>query len=135
MTIAHIRRVGIVAVASSILVGSMLASAQRAPVDVSGTWSVTGSSPTGPVESTVILKQEGDSLSGSIEIVRVGWSKLTGSVRGDTVRYVFPLNMQGTPIEVRVTGVLKDKDSMAGTVDLPSDMGSYPFTAQRKPTE
>lgn len=57
MTIAHIRRVGIFAVASSILAGSMLASAQRAPVDVSGTWSVTGSSPTGPVESPVVLTE------------------------------------------------------------------------------
>ena len=50
------------------------------------------------------------------------------------MRYTFPLNSQGTPIEVRVNAVLKDNDNMTGTVELPGDMGSHPFFAKRQPT-
>jgi hypothetical protein len=124
----------IVAIALAILASTSLAAAQRVIADVSGKWLVTGSSPSGPVESTLVLKQEGRTLTGTIEIARVGFSKVTGTVAGDTVRYTFPLNSQGTPIEVRVNAVLKDNDSMTGTVELPGDMGSHPFFAKRQPT-
>lgn len=114
------------------LLGVSFLTAAGGWADVSGTWRVSGTSPTGTVESTVVLRQSGDSLAGTIEIARMGSSRVTGVVRGDTVQYLFMLSSQGAPLEVRVLGVLSDSVTMAGTITLANGMGSYPFTAQRQ---
>jgi len=101
-------------------------------IDLTGTWQVSGVSPRGPVESTLRLNQTAGSLLGDIQIDQVGLSKLTGTVSGDTVKFTFPLTMQGAPGEVRVMGLLQGRDSMSGTIVLPEPMGSYPFTATRR---
>ncbi len=101
-------------------------------VDLTGTWQVSGVSPRGPVASTLRLTQTAAALLGDIQIDQVGSSRLTGTVSGDTVRFSFPLTMQGAPGEVRVMGTLQGRDSMVGTIVLPEPMGSYPFTATRR---
>jgi len=101
-------------------------------IDLTGTWQVSGVSPSGPVASTLRLTQSAASLLGDSQIDQVGSSKLTGTVSGDTVRFTFPLTMQGAPGEVRVIGILQGRDSMVGTIVLPEPMGSYPFTATRR---
>lgn len=109
------------------------AAAQRYFADVTGKWAVTGDSPNGQTQSEVIFKQEGTALTGTIEIQQIGAAKLTGTVKGDTVQYSFRLDVQGNAIDVNVSGVLKDKDNMTGTIYLPADMGNYPFAAKRVP--
>jgi len=101
-------------------------------VELTGRRQVSGVSPRGPVASTLHLNQTAAVLLGDIQIDQVGSSKLTGTVRGDTVRFTFLLTMQGIPGEVRVMGMLQGRDSMVGTIVLPEPMGSYPFTATRK---
>lgn len=103
--------------------------------DVTGTWIVSGVSPSGPVRSTVRLAQVDSTLRGDIEIAQVGWSTLRGIVRGDSIQYTFPLTMRGAPIDVVVRGVLATPDSMSGTITLPDDLGSYPYTATRQPSK
>ncbi len=106
--------------------------AHVASSDISGRWVINSSSPTGEVSSVATIKQDGNTLTGTIEIQGIGSAALSGSRNGDTVRYTFPLNVQGFEMSVGVNGILKDSVTMTGTVDLPEDMGSYPFTAKRE---
>ncbi|MGV3709402.1 MAG: hypothetical protein ACO1Q7_11220 [Gemmatimonas sp.] len=107
--------------------------AQRFFADISGVWIVSAASPQGASESTATFKQEGTALSGSLDIPQLGNAKIAGSVKGDTVAFGFTLDVQGNQIPVQVNGMVKDKDNMGGTITLPADMGSYPFSAKRKP--
>ena len=110
-----------------------VAAAQRILADISGTWAVSAQSPTGASESTAVFKQDGAVLSGTLDIPDLGSAKIAGTVKGDTVKFSFSIDVQGTLIPVQVSGMLKDKDSMAGTIFLPAEMGNYPYTAKRKP--
>lgn len=121
--------------ASAVLMLSAVsvAAAQRILADISGTWVVSAQSPNGASESTAVFKQEGTALTGTLEIPELGSAKLSGTVKGDTVKFAFSIDVQGNQIPVQVSGMIKDKDNMAGTISLPQDMGSYPYTAKRKP--
>lgn len=110
-----------------------IAAAQRMFADVTGKWAVTSNSPNGPLESTAVFKQEDTALSGTIDVPQMGGAKLSGTVKGDTVQYKFTLDAAGNLLDINVTGVLKDKDNMSGTIYLPGDLGNYPFTAKRVP--
>ncbi|MEO7362077.1 MAG: hypothetical protein ABI120_17230 [Gemmatimonadaceae bacterium] len=121
--------------ASALLLTSAVsvAAAQRILADISGTWAVSAQSPTGASESTAVFKQDGTALTGTLDIPELGSAKIAGTVKGDTVRFGFSIDVQGTLIPVQVSGLMKDKDNMSGTIALPQDMGSYPYTAKRKP--
>ena len=116
-----------------LLAATTAAAAQRFLADVSGKWKVAITMNGSASESLVTLKQSGDTLSGVIESQQVGSRPLTGMVTGDTVRFQFSIDMQGSALEIRVGGLLKDKDSMEGEFVLPNGMGSFPFAAKREP--
>lgn len=110
-----------------------VATAQHIMADISGTWMISAQSPQGNSESTAVLEQKGTAVSGTINVPELGSAKLAGSVKGDTVAMGFTLDVQGQQIPVQMNGVVKDKDNMSGSIVLPADMGSYPFSAKRKP--
>lgn len=110
-----------------------VATAQRIMADISGTWTISAQSPQGNSESTAVLEQKGTAVSGTINVPELGSAKLSGSVKGDTVAMGFTLDVQGQQIPVQMNGMVKDKDNMSGSIVLPGDMGSYPFSAKRKP--
>lgn len=122
-------------IASALLLMSAVsvAAAQRILADISGTWMVSAQSPNGASESTAVFKQDGSALTGTLDIPDMGSAKISGTVKGDTVKFSFSIDVQGNQIPVQVSGTLKDKDNMAGTVFLPAEMGNYPYTAKRKP--
>lgn len=123
----------LIASAALLLTAVSVAAAQRVLADISGTWVVSAQSPNGASESTAIFKQDGTALTGTLEIPDLGSAKVSGTVKGDTVRFGFTIDVQGNQIPVQVSGMIKDKDNMSGTISLPQDMGSYPYTAKRKP--
>lgn len=123
----------LITTAAILFSGTSVAAAQHHFADISGKWAITGDSPNGQTQSEAVFKQEGTALSGTIEIQQIGGAKIAGTVKGDTVQYSFQLNVQGNAIDVNVSGLLKDKDNMAGTIYLPADLGNYPFTAKRVP--
>lgn len=109
------------------------ATAQRWFADVSGKWAMTVAGPDGANESAVVLKQEADVISGTIESQMLGLAKLAGSVKGDTVRFAFTVDIQGMQFELRAGGMVKDKDNITGQLEAPNGMGSFPFTMKRTP--
>ena len=112
---------------------SVTAAAQRVIADLSGTWLMSISMQGNTSQSTVNLKQTGDSLSGTISMEQIGTRNLVGSVKSDTVRFTFSIDMQGQVMELYGAGLLKDKDNIDGQLDLPQGMGSIPFAAKRQP--
>lgn len=105
--------------------------ANRFLADLSGTWNVSVQTPDQAVTSVLVVAQKGDSLSGTLES-EIGRAPVTGRVKGDTVSFVFSLDMGGQALTVSAAGVMTDKNSFAGQMDV-SGMGSMPFSAKRQP--
>ena len=122
-------------IASTVLLLSSVsvAAAQRILADISGTWVVSAQSPTGASESTAVFKQDADTLSGTIESQTLGSAKLSGTVKGDTVRFAFTIAVQGTQYELKAIGSVKDKDNIAGSLEAPNGVANFPFTMKRIP--
>ena len=116
-----------------LLAATTAAAAQRFLADVSGKWKVAVNMGGNTSESLITFKQSGDTLSGVIVTEQAGARPLTGTVSGDTVRFRFDIDAQGTLLEIRAGGLLRDKDSIEGAFVLPSDMGSFTFLAKREP--
>ncbi len=98
--------------------------------DLTGTWNVSVQTPDQTVSSTLVVKQKGDSLSGSLES-ELGSAPLVGAVKGDTVSFNFSLDMGGQALVVQARGLLSDANNMSGQLDV-SGMGVMPFTAKRQ---
>lgn len=118
------------AVVAALALVSTAAAAQRIFADFSGAWNVTIQGPQGAMNSLLNLKQKGDTVSGEIES-ELGKSAIQGLARGDTIRFVFSLDAGGQAIDIRATGVLKDKESMTGNFEA-AGMGAFPFEAAKK---
>lgn len=112
---------------------ALSASAQRLLADISGKWTMTVAGPEGANESAIVFKQDAEALSGTIENQQLGAAKLAGTVKGDTVKFAFTLDVQGNQFELRAGGMIKDKDNIAGQLEAPNGMGTFPFTIKRVP--
>ena len=115
-----------------LLAATTAAAAQRLLADVTGKWTVAVNMNGTTSESQITFKQSGDTLSGVIVTEQAGSRPLEGTVSGDTVRFRFSIDMQGTAMEIRAGGLLRDKDSIEGAFVLPNDMGSFNFMAKRQ---
>jgi hypothetical protein len=70
------------------------ASAQNSP-DVTGTW--VGSTLRGAETMTMVLKQTGDRVTGTIVGAGIDDGRVTGTIDGNTIRLVFDQGYQETP--------------------------------------
>lgn len=111
------------------LASAMMAIAQEKKVDVTGTWELTIETPQGTSNPTAILKQDGESLTGTYK-GRMGEVALKGSVKGSDIKFEFTVNAQGTDLTITYTGKV-DGDSMSGTVEFGS-FGSGNWSGKRK---
>lgn len=118
------------AVVGALLLGAATATAQRMFADFAGTWSVTVEGPQGAMLSEISLTQKGDTLSGKF-MSEIGEAPVAGMAKGDSIKMAFGIDMGGQQLEIQVTGALKDKDNMGGTIEAVG-MGGLPFTATRK---
>jgi hypothetical protein len=106
-------------------------SAQSSKVDVTGKWTFTVQTDAGTGTPTVTLKQEGEKLTGHYSSQNLGEADLTGTVKGQEIKFTFNADAQGTPLTVTYTGTIESKDSMKGTVDL-GGLAQGTFTAKRQ---
>ncbi len=104
--------------------------ASRFVADVSGTWNVSVQTPDQVVGSLLVVEQKGDSLSGSLES-EIGRAAVRGAVKGDTVSFVFGLDMGGQVLDINASALLSDKDNMNGQMEV-TGMGVMPFSAKRQ---
>jgi len=105
--------------------------AQAAKVDVTGKWTFTVQTDAGSGTPTVTLKQDGEKLTGHYSSQNLGEADLTGTVKGQDIKFSFSADAQGTSLQVTYTGTIESKDAMKGSLDL-GGLASGTFTAKRQ---
>ncbi len=105
-----------------------LSASAYAQTSVAGAWELSIVGPEGPITSTATLKQDGDSVTGSIETPQ-GVAEMKGTYKGKTLNMGFTLQTPQGPLEIKVTGEV-DGASMKGVIDF--GMGMAEFTAKKK---
>ena len=107
-----------------------VAAAQTAKVDVSGVWIFSVESAAGSSSPTVTFKQEGEKITGHYSSQLVGEAPLVGTVKDQAIEFTITGEVQGTPLVLKYTGTIENKDSMKGK--LSTEFGDGTFTAKRK---
>jgi len=91
----------------SLVVLAGYASAQSSP-DVTGTW--VGSTVRGATTMTMVLKQTGNRVTGTIQGIGTGDGPVDGTIQGNTIRLRFDKDTEQTPTlnikENEITGML-----------------------------
>jgi hypothetical protein len=82
-----------------------------------GTWDITIESPQGKRTSMLIIKQEGDKLTGVIKSQRGERPLDSVTVKGNEITMLMTINAQGQELQVTYKGTI-EKDSMKGTADF-----------------
>jgi hypothetical protein len=96
--------------------------------DLTGTWEFTVTSPNGTGTRTVVLAQQGGSISGTISGTRAS-GDFTGTIEGDQLSFTVMLMMESGPFPVTYAATVSG-DGMVGTVDF-GDYGAGTFTGSR----
>lgn len=102
--------------------------AQQVLADVTGKWRFAVVTENGTGTPAVVLKQEGEKLTGTYESARMGVRNIEGTVKKDSLRFA----LKGGEVELTFVGVVVDKDNLRGTVDF-GGAGGATFTATREP--
>ena len=100
-------------------------------VDVSGTWAFSIELTNVSATPTVVLKQDGESLTGEYQSQQYGRFPLKGTIKGNTIDFGFEMAIEGNAISVSYSGTVVDKDTMKGDASY-GGLADGTFTASRK---
>ena len=114
-----------------LVLASITSLAQAAKADVTGKWTFTVQTDAGTGTPTVTLKQDGEKLTGHYSSQTLGEADLTGTVKGQEIKFSFSADAQGTALQVAYTGTIENKDAMKGSVDI-GGLAQGTFTAKRQ---
>jgi hypothetical protein len=117
--------VSVLFVIGSSLVFAGVVSAQKT---VAGDWDAQFNTPGGPQPLTLILKVDGEKLTGTAKRSR-GDVALTGTVKGDDIAFAYTIEYNGNPVTLTFTGKVKG-DTMTGTVSF-NESASDEWSAKR----
>jgi hypothetical protein len=98
-------------------------------LDVSGTWGLEVTTSQGSGTPTIVLKQEGEKLSGQYT-GQLGQAPVTGTIKGSDVTFSFTITVEGNTASIIYAGRV-EKDTMKGTVTL-GEMGEGTFVGKKK---
>jgi hypothetical protein len=98
--------------------------------DLTGTWNVTVELPNIQATPTVVLKQDGEKLSGEYVSAQYGKFPITGTVKGADVSFSFAMNVEGNALNVTYTGTADKDGALKGSVAY-GDMMSGTFVAKK----
>jgi hypothetical protein len=99
--------------------------------DLSGTWNVSVELPNMTATPTLVLKQDGEKLTGDYVSAQYGKFALAGTVKGADVSFWFAMNVEGNALNVTYTGTVDKEGALKGSVNY-GDMMSGTFTAAKK---
>ena len=97
--------------------------------NVSGNWKLNIETPNGPGTPSLVLKQEGEELTGTYK-GRFGEAPLKGTVKGNEIKFAVKVNAQGQELQIDYTGTVEG-DTMKGKAVF-GQIGEGTFTAKRK---
>ena len=121
------RALGVVMAALAVQVSSPVDGAAQA--DLSGTWALTVMTEQGDQILPVDIVQDGQDLTVTGNAGEFGVFEMKGTLDGNTVRFAWALDLQGTPLEIVFSGTLAD-GSISGTADF-GGMGQGVWVAER----
>jgi hypothetical protein len=102
-------------VAAVVCVLAMVPVAAQAQ-DASGKWEATFYTQQGPLPATVVLKKDGEKLTGTVTSQQ-GELAVAGTQKGSDIALSATLDMGNGPVTISITGK-QDGDSMTGSVDF-----------------
>ena len=114
-----------------VLSSAATVSPQGSKIDVTGKWAFTVQTDAGAGTPAVTLKQDGEKLTGHYSSQNLGEAELSGTVKGQEIKFTFNADAQGTSLTITYTGTIENKDSMKGSVDL-GGVAQGTFTAKRQ---
>jgi hypothetical protein len=118
-------------VAALSVAASVAVAAPRLVADLTGKWTVNIASPQGDLSTLMEVTQKADSITGTFQS-QLGSAPIAGIVKGDSVFFVLQLDMGGQQLAINGAGLVKDKDSWGGQLEV-SGFGAMPFSAVRQP--
>lgn len=98
--------------------------------DATGKWSMTMNSPRGPYTRPLVLKKDGEKLTGTLSGVQGEELAIAGMQKDTAVSLSFTVETSDGTIPVTMTGT-QDGDAMKGTVDF-GGRGSGDWSATRE---
>jgi hypothetical protein len=98
--------------------------------NISGAWDFAVETGGGSGSPSFTFKQDGETLTGTYK-GQFGEGPLTGTVKGDDVKFSLNLSAGGQSMTVVYTGKITGKDSMKGTVAL-GELGEGTWTGKKK---
>ena len=123
------RRTALLALASFAFASTAVAAV--AAHDLTGRWIFTVVTENGVGTPVVTLKQDGEKLTGTYESNALGSRSLTGSVKGDSMRFQLSGPPGNESVILTYMAAIVTADSMKGAVDF-AGMGGADFTAVRQ---
>jgi len=114
-----------------VLAAGLLTSAQLGAqaTNVTGEWLFNVTTDQGGGTPTITFKQEGEKLTGKYA-GQLGNADLTGTVKGNAIKFTFTIDAQGQQAPVSYDGTV-EKNTMKGKLDI-GGMVSGTFTATKK---
>lgn len=88
-----------------------------AQTNVAGEWEVTINSPQGSSTAHVVLKQDGDKVSGMFKSPQGELPFEGGTLTGNDLKFEFTVNFQGNPLPITLTGKV-DGAAIVGKADF-----------------
>jgi imidazolonepropionase-like amidohydrolase len=102
----------------------------EAQVNFGGAWNINVAIPGQNLSGTLVMQQEGGSLSGSIQ-TQLGKSEFSsGTTSGNAFHFIVNANIQGQPVQLTIDGTVQG-DELNGSVQ--SSFGTMPITGTRQP--
>ena len=98
---------------------------------LTGNWNLSIELPNMTATPTMVLKQEGEKLTGEYVSQQYGKYAITGTVKGAEISFWFGMNVEGTALNVTYTGKVDKDGKIAGTVNY-GDMMNGTFTATKQ---
>ena len=114
-------------VLATLLLSSAQLSAQK--VDVTGEWTFNVQTDQGGGTPSMTFKQDGEKLTGKYN-GQFGSADLTGTVKGNAIRFTFNIDAQGQQAPATYEGTV-EKNTMKGTMNI-AGMVNGTFTATKK---
>ncbi len=97
--------------------------------DVTGNWKLSIETPNGPGSPSVVLKQDGEKLTGAYK-GRFGESPLEGTVKDKDIKFTVKVNAQGQELLIEYAGTVEG-DTMKGKVKF-GEYGEGTFTGKKE---
>jgi len=98
---------------------------------LTGAYNVTIELPNMTANPSIVLKQDGEKLTGEYVSAQYGKFPIAGTVKGADVSFSFAMNVEGNGLNVTYTGTV-DKDGVIKGSVAYGDMMSGTFSASRK---